>query len=318
MTSLLILLLLQEGYETRLTIEAENKHNMGAILKRYLSDLPGILSMRFDSNTDSIILRMEIGAYLTKEEIEEELPRIYNVKRYEVVEMPGRVERVGPEVRFVMPELFRTFILRPTEYTAAWFEEIDRYLMKTNEWAVSGAVTEKRIGEGVHRELQMTIAVRALKNIKLPKTPIEDAKDRAIVVRALLDDVKDGERAAQAARSIDGVVDASYDSSGSILTLWLANDRKIDVARLRAAVKEHASAARIVLDGLIGTIHDGAGGPILRTASGMEFRIQGKTASTARTLADPRKRIYRVSGEVILVEDRVLVMARSLTVWRLP
>lgn len=76
-----------DRYRIRLFIQAENKHNMGTILKRYLSDLPGILSMDYDSNTESIALTMEADAFLTKEEIEEELPRIYNVRRFDVEEL---------------------------------------------------------------------------------------------------------------------------------------------------------------------------------------------------------------------------------------
>jgi len=315
-----------DHYKIRLTFDDKDTDpdKLGHLLKRRLADFAGIKEMRFDAETRILSLTVEMGATLSRLEIEEALPRPYRVGRFEVVGLPGVVERVENRVELSMPGAPWKFLLLASDATRDWFEAPEAPAEPGRGWAVSGVVSERISRRGQALELEWTVETSKVEAVRVPRTraqaELEATKEQSIVVRVFLEDPVDGQNsgaaAAAAVKRIEGVVDAEYDDMSMMLTMWLSSEKKIDVEKLRAATREHATASRIFVDGLYGSITARTHGPYLRTLAGMEFRIEGKTDDVRDVLRyagrAAEKMLFRVSGEVILVEDKVLIVARTL------
>jgi hypothetical protein len=332
MTNLLLCLLplLQGGdkppdeYRIQITFDDKDRdpERLGLILRRRLAEFAGVRSMHFDPESRILTLSIEVGSFPARVELEEALPREFHVGRFDVLRLPGIVSRHEDRLELAVPGVPWRFRLEPTDASRDWFDAVDRPQPERTGWAVSGTVTEKVARRGSALEFEWTLRVEAADAVPVPRTrqarEREEAKRQSILLHVLLEDLVDGpnsgDAAAEAVKRIEGVVDASYDPMGMMLAIWLDGERRIDVDKLRAAVRDHASATRILVDGLYGMMTARTHGPYMRTVGGMEFRIEGRTDAIRDLLRQAgrsgEKVLFRVSGEIILVEDKILIVAR--------
>lgn len=278
--------------------------------------------MQFDPESRILALSLEVGAFIARVELEEALPREFHVGRFDVLRLPGVVVRQEDRAELAVPGVPWRFRLEPTDASRDWFDAADRPRTERTGWAVSGTLTEKVLRRGAALEIEWTLRVDAADPVPVPRTraqkELEEAKRPSIILHVLMEDLVDGPNSGDAAvesvKRIDGVLDASYDSMGMMLTIWLDGERRIDVEKLRAAVREHASATRILVDRLYGVMTARTHGPYMRTLGGMTFRIEGRTDAIRDLLRQAgrsgEKALFRVAGEIIIVEDKILILAR--------
>jgi hypothetical protein len=307
LSSLLLLSAAQDAadtYQVRLSIKAENKHNMGTVLKRHLADLDGIQKMAWDSNSETLTLTLALGSVITQAQIEEVLPKVYNVARYEVLGLPGTVSRSKGDIVLHPPRTRQPFLLKETGYTASWFRDLDKNLAKSAGWKVSGAVEETRTGRGIFARTVMTVSVTRVENCRLP----ESKTTEPIQLRLFLDDPKDpetsGPDAEKAAARVKGVAGASWDAEAAILTLLHSPGQKVDLEAIAKACDRHARIGKVLIDGVSGRARQGRDGLILRTSAGDEYRLSAESPLPKLAVAIAEKLIeggqdeFRVSGEL--------------------
>lgn len=313
-----------EEYRIQITFADKDRdpERLGLILRRRLAEFAGIRSMHFDPESRILTISLEAGAFIARVELEEAIPREFHVDRFDVLRLPGVVVRHEGSLELSVPGVPWRFRLEPTDASRDWFHAFDRPQIERTGWAVSGTLTEKVVRRGAALEFEWNLRVEAAEAVPIPRTraqkELEEAKRQSIVLHVLLEDLVDGPNSGDAAvesvKRIEGVVDAGYDSMGMMLTIWLDGERRIDVDRLRAAVREHAAATRILVDGLYGMMTARTHGPYMRTLGGMEFRIEGRTDAIREVLRQAgrsgEKMLFRVSGEIIIVEDKILIIAR--------
>lgn len=293
-----------DTYQIHLHVAAENKHNMGTLLKRHLANLDGIQKMTWDSNSETLTLTLALGTVITRDQIEEILPNSYNVDRYEVLGLPGSVSRSKGDIVLTPPRTRLPFLLKETGYTASWFRDLEKNLAKSAGWKVWGTVEETRIGRGPLAKTVMTVAVSRVENCKLP----ESKSTEPVRLRLFLDDLKNAETsgpdAEKAAARVKGVADASWDPEAAILTLLHAADQKIDLDALSKACEKHARVSKVLVDGLSGRARPGRDGLLFRTAAGEDYRLSAESplpkiaAGIAEKMIESGQDQFRVSGEL--------------------
>jgi len=293
-----------DTYQIRLHFKAENKHNMGTILKRNLADLDGIQKMAWDSNSETVTLTLALGSVITRAQIEEALPKVYSVDKVEIQGLPGTVGRAKGEIILSAPRTRQPLILKETNFTASWFRDLDKYLAKSAAYKVWGEVEETRVGKGLLAKTVMTVSVTRVESCKLPETKSAEP----VVLRLFLDDVKDAETSGaeceKALARVKGVTSAAWDAEAAILNVVLAADQKLDLDAVSKACEKQARVARVMIDGLAGRARRGRDGLILKSSAGEDFTLTADAplpklgVAIAEKMIDGGSDEFRVSGEL--------------------
>ncbi|HLG42374.1 MAG TPA: hypothetical protein VI643_03330 [Planctomycetota bacterium] len=293
-----------DGYQLRLHFKAENKHNMGTILKRTLADLDGIQKMAWDSNSETVTLTLALGSVITRAQIEEALPKVYSVDKYEIQGLPGTVSRAKGEIMLSAPRTRQPFVLKETNFTASWFRDLDKFLAKSTAYKVWGEVEEVRVGKGLLAKTVMTVSVTRVENCRLP----ESKSVEPIVLRLFLDDLKDAESSGaeceKAVARIKGVTTSAWDAEASILNVVHATDQKLDLDAVAKACEKQGRVAKVMIDGLAGRARRGRDGLILKSTAGEDYTLTADAPLPKLGVAIAEKMIeggsdeFRVSGEL--------------------
>lgn len=255
---------------------------------------------------------------ITRAKIEEALPKAYDVERYEILNLCGRVRREKADVTLRIPGNRMAFRLEETSTTASWFRKLNDYLKKTDTWAVSGTMSEKKAGRGIFARTQMTISAVRIANCKLRGSEGVEP----VTLRLFIDDVKDAEKDGpgleRQVKRLRGAEETRWDPEAGILTVTWNPGGRIEPRDLRKAVGSRGTVSKITVDGLQGRTRSGRGDLILKSRAGQDFHLRAEKGlmkladRIARAMIQKGNDEFRISGELVENEGSFEVILKSL------